>query len=128
MTRKMTEEEARQRLIELGRAPLENAQKQFRLMLRLALTFVIFMAFEIVFFISKGGDFNKLYLILVAANIVVVIALLAALHKRRRTLHSMRDMLRALYDGKGTDCLARLEKLGEPITVTEEESAKDGEM
>lgn len=63
MTRQMTEQEAREKLIELGEQSLRKEQSQHRPLCRLILLFAAFTACEIGFSLSKGSDFNKLYLL-----------------------------------------------------------------
>lgn len=119
MTRQMTEQEAREKLIELGEQSLHKEQQQHRPLCRLMLLFAVFTVFEIGFFLSKGGDFNKLYLLFLLINVIVLAALGRVLLVQRKAIRGIRETVSALEHGKGEHCLERLSKLGHAVTVTE---------
>lgn len=119
MIRQMTEQEAREKLIELGEQSLHKEQEQHRPLCRLMLLFAVFTVFEIGFFLSKGGNFNKLYLLFLLVNAVVLVALGRVLLVQRKAIRGISETVFALEHGKGKHCLERLSKLGHPVTVTE---------
>lgn len=119
MTRQMTEQEAREKLIELGEQSLRKEQAQHCPLCRLILLFAAFTACEVGFFLSKSGDFNKLYLLFLFVNAVVLVILGRVLLVQRKAIRGISETVYALEHGKGEHCLERLKKLGHTVTVTE---------